>query len=159
MIWVISVVKEEPTLKENQWENSSRNWVHGLLKCCSLNENYLASYFVYYFVIVESLFKFYCFQSSEVGITGIFSWTQNLESLSDLLHVIICSTISKLKPLPARWETWVQSLSWEDPLEKEMAPRSSTLAWRIPWTEAPDRLQSMGSQRVGHDWATSLTHS
>ena len=46
----------------------------------------------------------------------------------------------------------------EDPLEKEMATHSSTLAWKIPWTEEPVRLQSMGSQRVGHDWATSLFH-
>ena len=48
-------------------------------------------------------------------------------------------------------ETQVQSLGWEDPLEKEMAIHSSTIAWRIPWTEEPDRLQFMGSQRVGHD--------
>ena len=57
----------------------------------------------------------------------------------------------KLKRLPAVWETWVRSLGWKDPLEKEMAPHSSILAWRIPWTEEPGRLQSMGSQRVGHD--------
>ena len=43
-------------------------------------------------------------------------------------------------------------------LYQEMAPHSSTLAWKIPWTEAPDRLQSMGSQRVGHDWVASLTY-
>ena len=48
-------------------------------------------------------------------------------------------------------ETQVQSLGWEDPLEKEMAIQSSTIAWKIPWTEEPGRLQSMGSQRVGHD--------
>ena len=54
-------------------------------------------------------------------------------------------------------ETWIQSLVWEDPLEKEMAIHSSTIAWKIPWTEEPHRLQSMGSQRVGHDWATSLS--
>ena len=48
-------------------------------------------------------------------------------------------------------ETWVQSLGWEDPLEKEMATHSSTLAWKVPWTEEPGRLQSMGSQRVGQD--------
>ena len=53
-------------------------------------------------------------------------------------------------------ETLVRSLGREDPLEKEMATHSSTLAWRIPWREEPGRLQSMGSQRVGHDWATSL---
>jgi len=51
----------------------------------------------------------------------------------------------------AMWETWVQSLGWEDPLEKEMATHSSTLAWKISWMEEPGRLQSMGLQRVGHD--------
>ena len=56
-----------------------------------------------------------------------------------------------VKGLPAMWETWVQSLGWGVPREKEMATHSSTLAWKIPWTEEPDRLQSMGSQRVGHD--------
>ena len=55
-------------------------------------------------------------------------------------------------------ETRVRSLGREDPLEKEMAIHSSTTAWKIPWTEDPGRLQSMGSQRVGHDWVTSLTH-
>ena len=52
--------------------------------------------------------------------------------------------------------TWVQSLDQEDPLEKEMATHSSTLAWKIPWTEDRGGLQSTGSQRVGHEWATSL---
>ena len=61
------------------------------------------------------------------------------------------------KSLPAVWETWVRSLGWEDPLEKEMATHSSILAWRMPWTEEPGGLQSMGSQRVGHDRATSLS--
>ena len=57
----------------------------------------------------------------------------------------------RLKCLPATWETQVRSLGREDPLEKEMATHSSILAWRIPWTEEPGRLQSMGSQRVRHD--------
>ena len=61
-----------------------------------------------------------------------------------------------VKHLPAMRKTRVRSLGWEDLLEKEMATHSSTLAWRIPWMEEPGRLQSMGSQRVGHDWATSL---
>ena len=56
-----------------------------------------------------------------------------------------------VKRLPAMQETWVQSLGQEDPLEKEMAIHSSTLAWKIPWTEEPGGLQSMGLQRVGHD--------
>ena len=57
----------------------------------------------------------------------------------------------RVKCLPTMWETQVQSLGQEDPLEKEMVPHSSTLARKIPWTEKPGRLQSMGSQRVGHD--------
>ena len=56
-----------------------------------------------------------------------------------------------VKRLPTMRETWVQSLGREYLLEKEMAPHSSILAWKIPWTEEPGRLQSMGSQRVGHD--------
>ena len=60
-----------------------------------------------------------------------------------------------VKNPPAKWETWVRSLGQEDPLEKEMATHSSILAWRIPWTEEPGRLQSTGLRRVGHDWAAS----
>ena len=56
-----------------------------------------------------------------------------------------------VKRLPAMWETRVRSLGGEDPLKKEMATHSSILAWKIPWTEETGRLQSMGSQRVGHD--------
>ena len=63
------------------------------------------------------------------------------------------------KCLPTMRETRVQSLGGEDLLEKEMATHSSILAWKIPWTEKPGGLQSMGSQRVGHDWVTSLTFS
>ena len=59
-----------------------------------------------------------------------------------------------VKNLLPRKETWVRSLGQEDSLEKEMATRSSILAWRIPWTEAPGRLQSVGSQRVGHNLVT-----
>ena len=56
-----------------------------------------------------------------------------------------------VKNLPAMQETWVRSLGWEDTLEAGMATHSSILAWRIPWTEEPDGLQSMGSQRVRHN--------
>ena len=56
-----------------------------------------------------------------------------------------------VKHLPTMRETYVQSLDWEDPLEKEMSTHSSILTWKIPWMEEPGRLQSMGSQRVGHD--------
>ena len=56
-----------------------------------------------------------------------------------------------VRHLPTMQETWVQSLGWEDLLEKEMATHSSILAWKTPWTEEPGRLKSMGLQRVGHD--------
>ena len=56
-----------------------------------------------------------------------------------------------VKNPPAMQENWVQSLGWEDPLEKEMVTHSSILAWRISWTEEPGGLQSTGLQRVGHD--------
>ena len=56
-----------------------------------------------------------------------------------------------VKNPPAMWETWVQSLGWEDPLEESMATHSSILAWRIPWTEEPGGLQSLGLHRVGYD--------
>ena len=62
------------------------------------------------------------------------------------------SLVSQMvKHLFTMWETWVRSLGQEDPLEKEMAIRFSTLAWKIPWMEEAGRLQSIGSQRVGHD--------
>ena len=63
----------------------------------------------------------------------------------------------RIKRLPAMQETRVQSLGQEEPLGKEMATHSSILAWKIPWTEEPGRLQSMGSQRAGHNWAISLS--
>ena len=72
---------------------------------------------------------------------------------SDLWASLVAQMV---KRLTAMRETWVRSLGREDPLEKEMAIHSSTLAWKIPWMEEPDRLQSVGSQRVGDDWATSL---
>ena len=67
---------------------------------------------------------------------------------SEMIGSLVAQMINSL---PAMWETWVRSLGWEDPLEKEMATHSSTLAWRIPWTEEPGGLQFTGSQRVGHD--------
>ena len=68
-----------------------------------------------------------------------------------LLCIWEAAVAQRVKRLPAMQETWVLSLDQEDPLEKEMATHSSTLAWKIPWTEKPGRLQSMESQRVGHN--------
>ena len=72
----------------------------------------------------------------------------DLEVDKDLIASLVAQ---RLKHLPARHETPVQSLGQEDPLEKEMAPHSSIPAWRIPWMEEPGRLQSVWSQRIGHD--------
>ena len=82
----------------------------------------------------------------------------NLKSTG--LHVLefihrACLEIQTVKNLPAVRETWVQSLVWEDPLEKGMATHLSFLAWRIPRTEQPVGLLSIGLQRIGHDWATN----
>ena len=80
--------------------------------------------------------------------------------MSWLLYIMpLFPVAQRLKRLPPMWETQVRSLGQEDPLEKEMVTHSSILAWRIPWMEKPGRLQTMGSQRVGHDWATSLSLS
>ena len=59
--------------------------------------------------------------------------------------------VQMVKNPPVMWENWFQSLGWEDPLEEDMATHSSILAWRIPWTEEPGELQSMGLHRVKHD--------
>ena len=81
-----------------------------------------------------------------------------VESVRSLLFLLLSSiplwsslVAQLVKNLPAMPETWVRSLGWEDPLEEGMATHFSILAWRIPWTEEPGGLQSMGSQRVGHN--------
>ena len=74
-----------------------------------------------------------------------------IQNLKIVNRYILCKSslvAQRVKHLPAMQETGVQSLGREDPLEKEMAPHSGTTAWKIPWTEEPRRLQSMGSQRV-----------
>ena len=70
---------------------------------------------------------------------------------------VISLMAQTVKRLSTMQETQVWALGWEDPLEKEMAIHSSTIAWKFPWTEEPGRLQSTGSQRGEHDWATSLS--
>ena len=96
--------------------------------------------------------------------SGRYSNTQSLSSLSIQCNfnnnILIASLVAQtVKCLSTMQETWVRALGWGDPLEKEMTIHSRTIAWKIPWTEEPGRLQSMGSQRVGHDWAISLSLS
>ena len=81
-------------------------------------------------------------------VSSSFSWCLTSSSL----------VAQRVKRLPARQKTRVQALGREDPLEQEMAIYSTILAWRIPWMEEPDRLHPTGSQRVGHDWAISLSN-
>ena len=71
--------------------------------------------------------------------------------MASIIYLGASLVAQRIKRLPAMQETWVRSLGWEDPLQKEMATQSSILAWRIPWTEEPGGLQSTGSQRVGHN--------
>ena len=81
----------------------------------------------------------------ETPVQVQFSWTS-----------LVAQSVKKL---PAVQDTWVRSLGWGDPLEKKMATHSRILAWRIPRTEEPGRLQSTGWQRVGQDWVTNYTHT
>ena len=74
----------------------------------------------------------------------------------ELMYPTLQADCLLAEPQPAMRETWVQFLGQRNPLDREMATHSSILAWRIPWMEEPDGLQSTGSQRVGHDWETSL---
>ena len=91
----------------------------------------------------------------------VFSWLSGILLAFSILMVpqlpLTSPVAQTVKSLPAVQETQVLSLGQEDPLEKEIATHSNTLAWKIPWVEEPGRLQSMGSQRAGHNWETSLT--
>ena len=95
---------------------------------------------------------------------GLFGGSTNTSLISGFLvywsQLVLLGTslvAQMVKRLPTMQETLVQSLGQEELLEKGMATHSSTLAWKIPWTEEPSRLQSMGSQRVRHNWVTSLS--
>ena len=102
----------------------------------------------------ECLFKLLCFKIPWNNYSVLLCyWLATPWGLC----VCACLVAQRIKHLPAMQETQVQSLGWEDPLEKEMATNFSILVWRIRWTEEPGRLQSTGSQIVRHNWATSLS--
>ena len=88
------------------------------------------------------------------SLVGYSLWVCKESDTTEWLHFKVSLVAQTVKRLPAMWETQVRFLGQEDPLEKEMAIHSNILAWRIPWTEEPGGLQSIGSQRVRHDWVT-----
>ena len=109
-------------------------------------------------IIVFSFFNHLGLLPSEYGVNEKLH-EQNYSIHRNWLYLLIYLLLlgdslvaQRVKHLPAMQEAWVWSLGWEDPLEKEIATHSSTLAWKIPRMEKPGRLQSMGSQRVGHNW-------
>ena len=149
---------------------------------CHSKEKFIFSYYqyglLYLYIIFKILIKIIMPKSRNLGFpqeTNTINWG-TFWLYYKLFHILLFQTSlflwlaspfqildfpggSAVKRLPAMREAGVWSLGWEDPLEKERATHSSTLAWKIPWTEEPGRLQSMGSQRVKHDWETSLSLS
>ena len=110
----------------------------------------------------KASFSSLCFSSGNVPpfLICLFICLHSGQCTSLFIITLISLVVAQTaKHLPTMQETWVRSLGWEDPLEKEMANHSRALAWRTPWTEEPGRLQSMRLQRVGHGWATSLSLS
>ena len=85
-------------------------------------------------------------------------WVQRPNNKNQFSLTMDFAVAQMVKNPSAMQETWIWSLGWDDPLEKGMAIHSSILTWRIPWTEEPGGLQSVGSQRVGHDWETNINY-
>ena len=111
---------------------------------------------VYIFVAHKNMFVFFC-TFLNVLYSSLFDrekplWFSNITVAKGERASLVAQ---RVKDLPAMQETWVWFLGWEDPLEKEIVTHSSILAWKIPWREEPGRLQSLGSQRVRHNWATN----
>ena len=123
--------------------------------------NYYSCHYIY--IIWMQLEYMFCTQYMGIHLVGLDSSSHTYLwfhlSMPKYAHQGLPWWLRWQSILLTMWETWVQSLGQEDPLEKEMATHSSTLACKIPWTEEHGGLQSMGSQRVGHDWATSLSLS
>ena len=104
------------------------------------------------FVVVHTIKDFGIVNKAEVDVfLELSCFFNDPLDVGNLISGWASLVAQRVKHLPAMWETWVRSLGWEDPLVKEMATHSSILSWRIPWMEEPGRLQSTGSQRVGHN--------
>ena len=134
--------------------------VHTVKGFCIVNEAEIDvslkfSCFIYDPMDVGNLILgFIAFSKSSLNICKFLDHVMLRPGLENFEHYFAsfgASLIAQLvKNLPAMLETWVRSLDWEDPLEEGIATHSSILAWRIPWTEEPGRLQSLGLKRVGH---------
>ena len=131
--------------------------------CFRINFLKFISYYTILFVKVKWILPTLLLKSTRTSgpsISFVFLYFSTIiyYKILTIIYYSLASLVAQtVKCLPAIQETQVRSLGWEDPPEKEMTAHSSTLAWKIPWTEEPGRLQSMGLQRVGHDWATSRT--
>ena len=99
--------------------------------------------------------RYFIFLIFKLLIVVEYTWHQ----ICYFNHYTASLVVQMVKNLPVMQEMQVRFLGWEDPLEKGVVPHSRILAWRIPWTEEPDRLQFMALQRAGHDWATKTTWS
>ena len=109
---------------------------------------------LYYFLIYPQKFN----PQRIMKMQSISCFSLFLSNVKQLHQFRGASLLAQMvKNLPARQETWVWSLSQRDPLEEEIVIHASIIAWRIPWTEEPDRLPFMGLQRVRHDWATNIS--
>ena len=125
-----------------QWSQCLAKWLvysKCLISVCWMNERVSKSPWFFFSLIFPPLSHTPCMHPLHASLVGEWAF-------------VVAQTV---KHLPAMLETWVQSPGWEDPLEKEMATHSSILAWKIPWMEESGGLQSPGSQRVRHDWASS----
>ena len=131
------------------------NWVPFTLEE-TLHFNFLLFNHEFWSLYYVFSFRGYCISNTHLFMWSVDSYRLLSHTSFLILFIFLNYSPGGSKHLPALQETGVWSLGGKDPLEKEMATHSSTLAQKIPRTEESGRLQSMGSQRVGHDWVTSL---
>ena len=147
-MWLINLARHQACYK---WSKNI-NYIN-----CS--ELLLHLHIIWYFILPVSITSYWLISTCLLSLYKylILYTYSNICVYMNINFIWYMSLVTQtVKHLPTVWETWVRSLGQEDPLEKEMATHSSTLAWKIPWTEERSMLQSMGSQRVRHDWVTSL---
>ena len=154
-MWYVSALEYYPAIKKNEIVPFAATWMD--LESVILSEaRQRRRNSIWHPLYVESKKKWYkwTYRLQSMGSQRVrHDWATSLHKTEGDTErtSLVAQTVKRLSTM---WETWVRSLGREDPLEKEMAIHSSTIAWKIPWTEEPGRLQPTGSQRVGHDWVT-----